>query len=340
MVGLIYFIVALGVIVLVHELGHLVVAKRNGVYCHEFSIGMGPRLIKLGVDKTGTEYSIRAIPIGGYVMLAGEDDDKSMDKDIAEDQMLSNKSAWIKIKVLAAGSFMNIILTIFLMMIVGFFGGVTNPESNVVSIQPESALATAGLETGDTITVINGVEVANFEEISTNLSTESSTITYTDSATNVSADVTVMPSENGKYGVSPGTEKYNLIDAIVYGFTGTWALILSIFMTLKLLFTPEYGASDLAGFIGIYSMGNEVIQYGVTEAIMWIAYLSVNIGILNIMPIPALDGGRLVFAFYELITRRRANKKVENFVNYFGVFFMLGLFIFVTYNDILRLFTN
>jgi len=339
MIGLIYFIVALGVIVLVHELGHLVVAKRNGVYCHEFSIGMGPRLIKLGVDKTGTEYSIRAIPIGGYVMLAGEDDDKSQDINISEDQMLSNKSAWIKIKVLAAGSFMNVLLAIFLMMLVGFFGGVTNPDTNQVTIQPESSLATAGVETGDTITEVNGVTVSNFTEISGNLGSEASNITYIDDENNVNT-VEVTPSESGKYGVSPASEKYNFIDSIIYGFTGTWGLILSIFMTIKLLFTPEYGASDLAGFIGIYSMGNEVIQYGFTEAIMWIAYLSVNIGILNIMPIPALDGGRLVFAFYELIARKRANKKVENFVNYLGVFLMLGLFIFVTYNDIVRIFTN
>ena len=128
MIGLIYFLLALGLIVVVHEFGHLIVAKRNGVYCHEFSVGMGPRIKHFHTDKTGTEYSLRAIPLGGYVRLAGEDDNKD-DKELEPEQLLTNKSAWVKIKVLGAGSFMNLLLTLTIMTIIAFTFGVATEDN-------------------------------------------------------------------------------------------------------------------------------------------------------------------------------------------------------------------
>ncbi|MGL5020943.1 MAG: RIP metalloprotease RseP [Mycoplasmatales bacterium] len=338
MIGLIYFIVALGIIVLVHELGHLIVAKRNGVYCHEFSIGMGPRIKKLGTDKSGTEYSIRAIPLGGYVMMAGEEDGKSNDAGVSEDKMLSNKSAWVKIKVLVAGSFMNVVLAIFLMMLVGFFGG-TPVNTSQVTVIDNSPMQTAGLQTGDYIISIDENIVTEYNDIIKYLSEsdKSAEIVFSSSDKKNESIQQVDANEEGKYGITPYTEKNNLIASIKYGFTGTFDLFKKILETLVLLLTPEYGVKDLAGFVGIYSMGSEVVKNGFESAISWIAYLSINIGFFNLLPIPALDGGRLVFAFYELIFRRRANKKFENSVTYAGLFLMIGLFVFVTYNDLVRI---
>ena len=338
MIGLIYFIVALGIIILVHELGHLIVAKRNDVYCHEFSIGMGPRIKKLGTDKSGTEYSIRAIPLGGYVMMAGEEDGKSNDAGVSEEKMLSNKSAWVKIKVLVAGSVMNIILAIFLMMLVGFFGG-TTVNTSQVNVIDNSPMQSAGIKSGDYIKSINQNTVEQFDDIIKYLSEsdKSAEIVFLTEDEKTESVKQVVANEDGKYGVTPYTKKTQLIGSIKYGFTGTYQLFKQILETLRLLLTQEYGVNDLAGFVGIYSMGSEVIKNGFASAIAWIAYLSVNIGIFNLLPIPALDGGRLVFAFYELIFRRRANKKFENAVTYAGLFFMIGLFIFVTYNDIIRI---
>ena len=335
MIGLIYFLLALGLIVVVHEFGHLIVAKRNGVYCHEFSVGMGPRIKHFHTDKTGTEYSLRAIPLGGYVRLAGEEDSKE-DLELEPNQLLSNQSAWVKIKVLGAGSFMNLLLTFLIMTIIAFGFGVASSE-NKVSVIEDFPMYEAGIRTGDRITEVAGRPTENVDEVFDLIGASKGHLDLTvENKDGVTKEYEVYPNKEGKYGVTPYKESFRPLQSIEAGVVGTWGLIKQIFMTIALLLGPDYGVDDLAGPLGIFQMSSGVVKMGLQTALLWIAYLSINIGILNLMPIPALDGGRMVFAFYELIFRRKANKIGEDTVTLIGVFLLLGLFIYVTFNDVLR----
>ncbi len=333
--NILYFIIALGVIVLVHELGHLIVAKSNGVYCHEFSIGMGPLLVNLGKDKTGTKYSIRMIPIGGYVMLAGEDNDQEQDKSIAPDMLLNNKSPFVRFKVLIAGSTMNFILPLVLLLFIGFFGGVTDSSTQIDVIDNYPA-SISGIENGSYITAINDHATEDYDSLVDVLSSiegEQVVVSYTYDDISYKIDVRL---DNGMLGITQHRVKFKLFASIKYAIITTLKLILSIIMTLYILFTGQASVNDLSGPIGIYTMSSQVLSFGLLSSLMWINYLSVNIGFMNLLPIPALDGGRLVFVIYEMITKKPVNKKVEETFLMIGVLFLLSLFILVSFNDIIR----
>ncbi len=335
MINLIYFLFALGIIVLVHELGHLIVAKRNGVYCHEFSIGMGPKLKQITKDKTGTVYNIRLIPLGGYVMMAGEENDSVNDQEIPEDQLLNNKKPWQKFKILIAGSTMNIILTLVLLIGISFFGGIASDSTNVLVVK-DSNLAQQIDEPEIEVVTVNDTKVNNFTEITNAISASNSDEIVLTTKNN--GEVTVTKDQDNKIGIKQTTEKYHIFASIKAGFVNTWLLFLAMIQMIMTLFSPQYGVDDLAGPVGIYQASSQILTYGAIAAVSWIAYLSINIGIMNLLPIPALDGGRIIFVIYEVITRKKVNKKVENYLILFSFLLLMGLFLYVTYNDIFRIF--
>ncbi len=335
MINLIYFLFALGIIVLVHELGHLIVAKRNGVYCHEFSIGMGPKIKQITKDKTGTTYNIRLIPLGGYVMMAGEENDNVNDQEIPKDQLLNNKKPWQKFKILIAGSAMNIILTLLLLIGISFFGGIASNSTDALVVEG-SNLAQQISEPEIEIIAVNNTKVSSFTDITTainNSDTNEVVLTTKDNG-----EVTVTKDQDNKIGIKQTTKKYHLLASIKAGFVNTWLLFLAMIQMIMTLFSPQYGVDDLAGPVGIYQASSQVLTHGVVAAVSWIAYLSINIGIMNLLPIPALDGGRIIFVVYEVITRKKVNKKVENYLILFSFLLLMGLFLYVTYNDIFRIF--
>ncbi len=339
MIGIIYFIFALGIIVLVHELGHLIVAKRNGVYCHEFSIGMGPKIKTIKTDADGTVYNIRAIPLGGYVMMAGEESEKQEDMEVPKDQLLNNKTPWQRFKVLIAGSVMNVILTFVLLTLLMFFNGVAS-NSNEVRLVEKAPAYEAIESTEIRITAINGTEVSSYEQIVSELDAggQEVQISYIDIENNKETAI-VNKDENGKVGIQPTVERFRPIRSIVNGLKKTGALFVSLIIMLKELFSPNYGVQDLSGPIGIYQMSSDVLSVGISAAVVWIAYLSINIGVMNLLPIPALDGGRLVFVIYEMITRKKVNAKIETYLIIGSMLALLGLFVVVSFNDVLRLFS-
>jgi len=339
MFGIIFFIFTIGIIVLVHEFGHLIMAKRNGVYCHEFSIGMGPKIVQLYKDKSGTVYNVRMIPVGGYVMMSGEDSGNPKDENIPDELKLDNKKPWAKTKILVAGSFMNMVLAIFIMFIIGFFGGTVDQNDTYIKVVDDMPLSETSIQTGDKIVSINGDEVLDQATLMNAIAESEPTIAidYIDSDTNTEESITVNKNEEGFIGIRGYSDKYELISSFIYGVTATWALLISVIVGLVMLFTPAYGMQDLAGPIGIMSISSDVASLGVMSMLNWVAYLSVNIGLVNMMPIPALDGGRMLFVIYEAIFRRKAPKKVEQGFLMVGVVILLGLFILVTFNDIMRL---
>lgn len=339
MISLIYFLFALGVIVLVHELGHLLVAKKYGVFCHEFSIGMGPKIKHLGTDKSGTIYSIRAIPLGGYVMMAGEDSDSKEDTAIDPDKLLNNKKPYQKFLVLIAGATMNFILGLILLFLIGFLGGVS-VNSGMVDVMSNSPAEVAGITDKSVINAIDGINVSNFEDISSTLSNDTNkdvVLNITDPQGNAS-DVTVERNEENMIGISAYKEKFHLFGAIKYAIKTFGLLVFSIIVTLKMLFGPEAGLNDLSGPIGIFTVSSQVVDFGLNAMLLWIVYLSINIGFVNLLPIPALDGGRIVFVLYEMIFRRPAPKKFELYVTYAGLILLMLLFVYVSFNDIIRVF--
>ncbi len=337
--GIIYFIIALGIIVLVHELGHLIVAKRNGVYCHEFSIGMGPKIKTIKTDSDGTIYNIRAIPLGGYVMMAGEESEKEEDSQVPKDQLLNNKTPWQRFKVLVAGSVMNIILTFTLLTLLAFFSGISS-DSNEVKIVEDSPAYKSIDSSEIRITAVDDNNVNSYTEIKEELDAAGKEvqISYIDIEDN-SATAVVVKDENGLIGIQPTVERFRPLRSIVDGLKATGALFVALIVMLKELFSPNYGVQDLSGPIGIYQMSSDILNVGISAAVMWIAYLSINIGVMNLLPIPALDGGRLVFVIYEMITRKKVNAKVETYLIIGSMLALLGLFVVVSFNDILRLFS-
>ncbi len=345
---LLYFVLTLGVIVCVHEFGHLIVAKRNGVYCYEFSIGMGPTLFKFYEDKTGTIYSIRALPLGGFVKMAGEDFDElpSDGVELRDDQLLSNKKPLAKIRVLLAGSFMNIVLAVFIFTLLGFFTGVDS-NSSKLTINDDTLLAEAGLVTGDKIIKLNETEVNTFTEVSMWHEDYIYELHLLEEPLELDIDVTYLNQDDIEKTVNVTSidqsleilnyvEYYRPFKAIGHGFTSTVSLIGYIFLSLAFLFGPEFGINDLAGPVGIFQMTSSIADSGLVPAVMWVAFLSVNIGIVNLLPVPVLDGGRIVFAVYELIFRRKVNKKIEMYSLYIGAILLIGLTLVVTFNDITR----
>lgn len=339
-IGLIYFVLTLGIIVLVHEAGHLLVAKKYGVFCHEFSIGMGPKIWKVGTDKSGTIYNIRAIPLGGYVILAGEETGNPADENISEKQKFDNKSKWIKFQVLVAGAVMNFILAIILLFFVSFFGGSSNLNSNQINVISNTPLSEIGVKTGSEILEINGEKTSNYTDILNTLKKDIDNeiqITYQNSGEEKKTTTVKKSSEDDLYGFSAYTEKYKLFNSISNSAKNFYTLIMSNFISINMLFTNQASVSDLSGPIGIADYSIKVAQTNFIYILSWVALLSVGIGFINLMPIPALDGGRILFLLIEFIIRKPINKKLENRINTIVFVSLLVLFVYISFNDVVKI---
>jgi len=416
MIGVLSFILALGIIILVHELGHFLVAKHYGILCHEFSIGMGPAV--WSKKKGETTYSIRAIPFGGYVAMAGEEAEKEMVKvdqvvglsfdsnglvnkiflkpeysnpDIigsikeldlyktlticlekedgsqqvfsvehdAEyilekgtqqiapyDRCLESKSKWARFATMAAGATMNFVLALVLFFIVGLSIGMPTYSNTLGGIVEQSPAQIAGLQAGDTIISYNGQMVSNWEDLTNAIqsTTETTTITYSRNGQTSTIEITpeIADREGTKVamlGVEPEYKK-SFLTSLEYSISKTKEAFVSIFDTFKMLFvTKEAGINDLSGPVGIYTMTSTIATYGLTSLLIWIGFLSVNIGVMNLLPIPALDGGRILFVLIESVIGRPVDRRIEGYIHTVGLLLFFGLFVYVTFNDIIRLIT-
>ena len=516
------FILVLGTIILVHEFGHFYFAKRAGILCHEFSIGMGPALWQK--RKGETVYSVRGIPIGGYVAMAGESVSDAMIKigqtvrlvtndqgkvtrivlhddgegvigkvsgfdlygknleplhiDLEADgtvtrypvmrdavyqfsekremwitpseKSFESKTLWERFLVIFAGPFMNFVLALVLFLIVGFFVSKPDLDSNVIdSVSPGLPAETAGIVPGSMLVMINDVDITDWNDIGETLSGLSSPVvdlTYMKNGTETTTqatllvdvlvagfsnyvltdegietlvihsdepvigvnsatrartdgnllsgdvitalevgtaradvsswddiiaffrthdrgDVTVTALRDGEtvqgtyalissdavrrlgrepigftLGVAPEAD-FDLLYSLAYPFESIYDNTMSVFMTIGLLADrdEDLGFRDLAGPVGIFSLVSDTASQGILAILGFTAFLSINIGLLNLLPIPALDGGRLVFLAIEGVSGRPLNRKVENIVNNAMFFLLLALFVYVTFNDIVRL---
>ncbi len=328
-----------GAIVFIHELGHFLFAKRAGVKIHEFAIGMGPKIY--GVKKGETLYSIRALPLGGYVSMEGEDQESN------DPRAFGSKSILQRASILFAGPLFNIIFTIILFIPVFLYMGIPS-NTNVLGGTIENTPAyTAGLQAGDKILEIDGVKTNNWEEIVNTLQTvkEDTTINVKVERDNQIKEFNIIPelNEEGRYviGITQSRDK-NIIVAITGAFTTTIEMIKQMLVFIGQLITgtvPGGVESAVTGPIGVIGIVSDAAKVGITNLLYIGAVISLNLGVLNLLPIPALDGGRLLFLGIEAV---RGGKKLdpnkEGMLHVAGFMLLMAFMLFVTYKDIIRLF--
>ncbi len=417
MLGILTFILVFGIIVVVHEFGHFYFAKKSGILVREFAIGMGPKIFA-HIGKDGTAYTIRILPLGGYVRMAGWGDDtteiktgtpvsltltddgkvkrinlsgKKLDQTALpmqvtqfdfEDKLFikglvleeektfavdhdatvveadgtevriapldvqyQNATIWGKLITNFAGPMNNFILGVVVFWILIFMqGGVRDVDTNQFHVMPQGALAKVGVPETAQITKIGSHEVSNWESLIQAVESETKdktapTLDVTISENGSDKQVTVSPEESqGRYllGVQPGI-KSDFVSMFVGGFTTAADSALRILSELKnLIFQPDL--NKLGGPVAIFKASSDAAKNGIENVLYFLAMISINIGIFNLIPIPALDGGKIVLNILEAIRRKPLKQEIETYVTLAGVVIMVVLMIAVTWNDIMRLF--
>ena len=417
MLGILTFILVFGIIVVVHEFGHFYFAKKSGILVREFAIGMGPKIFA-HIGKDGTAYTIRILPLGGYVRMAGWGDDtteiktgtpvsltltddgkvkrinlsgKKLDQTALpmqvtqfdfEDKLFikglvleeektfavdhdatvveadgtevriapldvqyQNATIWGKLITNFAGPMNNFILGVVVFWILIFMqGGVRDVATNQFHVMPQGALAKVGVPETAQITKIGSHEISNWENLIQAVETETKdktapSLDVTISENGSDKQVTVTPEENqGRYllGVQPGI-KSDFLSMFVGGFTTAADSALRILSALKnLIFQPDL--NKLGGPVAIFKASSDAAKNGIENVLYFLAMISINIGIFNLIPIPALDGGKIVLNILEAIRRKPLKQEIETYVTLAGVVIMVVLMIAVTWNDIMRLF--
>lgn len=345
---LILLILILGIIILVHEFGHFITAKKSGVHIYEFSIGMGP-LLKTHKGRDGINYNIRALPIGGFVSMAGEvyEDDDS--KKIKKEDFMCNKKWWQRVIILAAGVFNNFVLAIIILFIMALIWGTTSLTPKISEVIDNYPAKNAGLENGDIIKSINGHKVSTWDQAQIYLVMNSDNDIYNieikhanGKTENYKISPKITKNENGEveerafgFRISQETER-GFFASIKYAFSKFGSLISTMWLTVVNLFTGKIPVSSLSGPVGIYQVVGTSISAGISQIIYLIAFLSINVGLINILPIPAFDGGRILFLIIEKIKGSPVNAKFENWCHTIFFFLIILLMIYITVFDIIR----
>ena len=356
------------VIIVIHELGHFLLAKKNGVTVTEFSVGMGPRLITFVKGNKGivckafltqnnfdalegcenhTKYSWKLLPIGGSCMMLGEDE-------VIEDENAFNKKGvWARISVIFAGPFFNFLLAFALSIIIVSMAGHDAPT--IMSIEAGSPMEKAGLLVGDEITKINDSNISIAREIGVYfqfhpLTNDTVEIEYERDGEKQTVALTPVKNEEGAYRLgfsfNGPREKVGPLGVLKYSFVEVKYWIKITVESLGQLIAGKVSKDEIAGPVGIVDMVGGVIKesknYGVTATLLNIInmciLLSANLGVMNLLPLPALDGGRLVFLFIEVVRGKPVNQEKEGMVHLIGLVALMVLMAFVMYNDISRLF--
>jgi regulator of sigma E protease len=344
---LLYFVIILGIIVFVHELGHLITAKMFGVYCREFAIGMGPKVKSW--QKGETLYSLRALPVGGFVAMAGEE---GVDmEDIPAHRTIKGIAPLKRIVIMLAGIFMNILLAWVIFVGVFIYQGARSlpPQPIIAGVVSGSVAETAGFLAGDEIVKVafsDGTSIVpkDFYEVITytQLYNDQMTFTVDRDGANITINVTpLFNEEEGRYMIGlmlpqPVIEELSFFGAIWAGTEYIGTTITEIVNTLSRL-VRGIGLNAISGPIGIYDVTDQQAQQGLLSLIVLTAILSVNVGIFNLLPIPLMDGGRVVITVAEMIVGKPINREFEQALMTASVILVIGLVLFVTWQDILRL---
>lgn len=344
MVTLILFIILLGSIIFIHESGHFLFAKLTGIYVYEFALGMGPKLFSF--KKGETEYSLRAIPIGGFCQLAGEDGD---DENLPKDRTLLGKKPWQKFLVMFFGSGFNFISAIIILFFIALIFGATSTDPVLTFVDEDSPAYEAGLRASDEILEINGHDIWTIDDVSLYLAIttdgeESEFVVKKDNGDivtyNIKPEKTKVDGEESYvYGISlVGEEEYGLLVSLKYTVIKTGSLFKQMWVTLINLFTGGIKLNQLSGPVGIYEVVGAQASGGIASLLYLFSYLSINVGFINLLPLPAFDGGHILFIIIEKIKGSPVKAETEAKFHAVGLFLLMLLMIYITFYDILRLF--
>ena len=341
--ALILFILILSLIVVIHEFGHFLFAKLFGVYVYEFSLGMGKRLWY--TKKGETEYSIRLIPLGGYVSLAGES--VEVDEKIPKEQMLQSKSAWQRFLIMFAGPGFNFVLATFVFFIGACLFGFYSNKPVVGEVKDEYPAYVAGIRSGDLIVQIDDKKIKTWDDVMWEIQlSNGKTLSFVLEDNNKQIrTVSVTPQkveENDNisyvYGIGRNNDKnYGVFGSLGYAYEKTGATFKLMGNTIKSLFVGAVGVNELSGPVGIYSVVDSQSKEGIDNILYLIAFLSLNVGVINLIPFPAFDGGRILFLIIEKIKGSPVDSKLENTIHNIGFMLLILLMIYVTCNDIFRI---
>jgi len=342
---IIYFVLILGITVFVHELGHFIFAKRAGIYVYEFSIGMGPVLKKWKRKNDETEYSIRLLPIGGFVSMAGEA--VEVDEKIPANKRLQSKTWGQRFMTIIAGIMNNFILAVVIFFVIALIVGAPKSNAFINYLDEEMPAYDSGLVAGDEIIKLNGKNISSDMLLlklmvngdnSVRLTVKHETGEY-DNVVITPVKVDDDGKESYKFGFGLGTEtEHGLLASIKYAFTKLYTLIEQMVYIIGYLITGKLSLTSLSGPVGIYNVVGETAKTGFINLVFLLGYISANVGFMNLLPIPAFDGGRLLFLIVEKIKRSPVSVKFENTVHGVGLVFLMALMVVITYNDIVRIF--
>ncbi len=348
-IGIMAFVVMLSVIVTVHEFGHLIAAKKFGVFCGEFSIGMGPLIYHFQGKET--QYSLRALPIGGFVSMAGEEDDTKKEIEVPFERTINGIRWWQRIIVMLAGIIMNIVLAWIVFVLIFMVTGtrVDNSSTTISSVEFGSPAQKAGFQEGDEIlslTYENGkkVTIDSSSDLRTEINLDPQTFIFEINRNGKIIKLSATPifdekSESYLLGVSTESTLKDISkwEAVQYGTMKTIDNSTLIFKSLGKLLQGK-NLDQLSGPIGIYNVTQKAFNTNILTYIQLFAIFSLNVGIFNAIPIPILDGGRALIALIERIVGRPINQRFFEIIMYAGMVILVGLMLFATWNDILRLF--
>ncbi len=342
-------IVIFGIIILIHEFGHFIVAKACDIKVNEFAIGMGPKIFSFG--KGETKFSLRAIPMGGYVSMEGEDEDSQ------DPRAFNRKKVWQRLLVVLAGAAMNLLLGIVVLVVVTSFSDAII-TTQIAKFATDDALShTTGLEIGDEIIEVNGMKIFCDTDISYQFQTDED-LSFEMVVKRNGEKVTLPAVQFEATEYEDGTRSLH-IDFIVVGEKVTPLTVIDysakkfvsvarmIWLSLGDLLSGKYGLNELSGPVGIVGAIGDVVgstQHGVPVADMlanlasFVVFITINVGIFNLLPVPALDGSRALFLVIEGIRRKPLKPEVEGMIHMIGMLLLIGLMIVVTVSDIFKLF--
>lgn len=340
---LIVALLVFGIIVMFHEFGHFILARKNGIVVEEFAIGMGPKLF--GIKGKATEYTIRLFPIGGACMMLGED----TAEEVLEGSF-NSKSVWARMAVVVAGPFFNFIMAFFCAILIISMTGYTSGE--ILEVSDGSPAMEAGLEPGDLITKVDRTSVHTFTDFRMYISLNqgrSCVITFTRDGESYQTEVTPRLDADGVYriGIVGGVqEKPGPLGTLVSSFYEVKSNINLVIKSLEMIVQGQVSKDDVAGPVGMFSVIGDsyeaAAKYGMREIILTLAnlilLLSANLGVMNLLPIPALDGGRLVFLIVEAIRGKPVPRDKEGFVHMIGFILLMILMVLILFNDLSKIF--
>jgi regulator of sigma E protease len=328
-ITVIYVVLMFVILIIPHEFGHFITAKAVGIKVNEFSFGMGPKLFSK--QKGETLYSVRALPIGGFCAMEGENEEND------DPRSFNNKPGWAKIIVLAAGAVFNILTAVIIMSII--FTSVGFATTTIDKVTSGSPAAEAGIKKGDKILYVGNTKIDDWNDIGTYLTKHhgKTEIKFERDGETMSAVVTPKKS-NGRYVIGiQCVLSHNPFKGIKYGAQASFNMIKLTYKSFGMLFTGEASVNDMSGPVGIVSVVNQTASTGFLNFLVLTCLLCMNLAVVNLFPLPALDGGRILMVIIRKITGHMITDEMEAKINLIGFSLLMLLMIFVTWNDISKL---